>query len=783
MTNEIDLSAIGNMIIGSGPVVSFDPLPREVTRNTANNTEDVGASVHSAKEESAAINAARSKQAAKLNKVTVSSLNSAHEAVCSRNSKSSIVKYRIGSVYTTNVVAYDPDSSDSYIVDWFSKLTHRIRGGPIAIRPGSAAANRGGVRVTVNIRALTSMAHGNVINHEQNIRRAANAITDELRFNIRYSNPIGFRESSTAYIKEFRCTKDYTDWRAVQYSLQTNYDVNREVATALSYHMISGLGYFDVTSWYSKLWILFFHTCWYLENNFAGAAVNVVNDVCQAASFRTVDRIPENVNRITNALMRGHLIVLERWSSAQDRLVYWLAANGLPRLTTPVVDPPMACLLDGVSVPSNPVLFLYDNKGVVPVQGDITPRDVLVAITACARERQESQFVIYGFIRASCIYNRYRGPTVAGAAQAYNSLLEWRTTDWPAPVFANSILINMKRYVIPTADWALTEINALLSGNIHTISDQSVWISLAVAISYSTALTVVNFRGDDMSMLSQARGQFEWRRFDVIFDEVTSRQPDRSRHMVASIASILRAQMGLPSLGYDAFVSAAWSGGQFRLTQMLTGDNAWIVSWPNSIPYPASPLSLLWLIRDYCAEWGIIRAPCSFRIIDELDYTGSYGEEFFIPSAGDTVIAEQDPSSEIPLCSPYISMLVNILMQGTRTLLPQPSAWIRYSRNTLLNVPLNADDPAIPGLTYNNNLFIIEPGSCPIFNWRYHIFVIPTWRRRDVPDSIWERLTCKGADQTPSVGLESVVRLNLTDRSDSIFSLAKIRPRKEARRQ
>ncbi|KAI0984813.1 hypothetical protein GJ496_001580, partial [Pomphorhynchus laevis] len=113
MTNEIDLSAIGNMIIGSGPVVSFDPLPREVTRNTANNTEDVGASVHSAKEESAAINAARSKQAAKLNKVTVSSLNSAHEAVCSRNSKSSIVKYRIGSVYTTNVVAYDPDSSDS----------------------------------------------------------------------------------------------------------------------------------------------------------------------------------------------------------------------------------------------------------------------------------------------------------------------------------------------------------------------------------------------------------------------------------------------------------------------------------------------------------------------------------------------------------------------------------------------------------------------------------------------------------------------------------------------
>ncbi|KAI0978232.1 hypothetical protein GJ496_008048, partial [Pomphorhynchus laevis] len=177
-----------------------------------------------------------------------------------------------------------------------------------------------------------------------------------------------------------------------------------------------------------------------------------------------------------------------------------------------------------------------------PIQpsGDITPRDVLVAIAACARERQESQFVIYAFIRASCIYNRYRGPTAAGAAQAYNSLLEWKTTDWTAPVFANSILINIKRYVIPAVDWALTENNALLSGNVHTISDQSVWISLAVAVSYSTALTVVNFRGDDMSMLSQARGQFEWRRFDVIFDEATSRQPGRSRPMIASIASILR---------------------------------------------------------------------------------------------------------------------------------------------------------------------------------------------------------------------------------------------------
>ncbi|KAI0984581.1 hypothetical protein GJ496_006192 [Pomphorhynchus laevis] len=129
----------------------------------------------------------------------------------------------------------------------------------------------------------------------------------------------------------------------------------------------------------------------------------------------------------------------------------------------------------------------------------------------------------------------------------------------------------MRRYAIPTADWVLTEINVLLSGNIHILSDQSVWISLAVAVSYSTALTILNFRGDDMSMLSQAGGEYEWRRFDVIFNEVTYREPGKSRLMIALIASILRAQMGLPSLGYNAFFSAAWSGGQFRLTQLLTG--------------------------------------------------------------------------------------------------------------------------------------------------------------------------------------------------------------------
>ncbi|KAI0978231.1 hypothetical protein GJ496_008047 [Pomphorhynchus laevis] len=124
---------------------------------------------------------------------------------------------------------------------------------------------------------------------------------------------------------------------------------------------------------------------------------------------------------------------------------------------------------------------------------------------------------------------------------------------------------------------------------------------------------------------------------------------------------------------------------------MLIGNNAWIVSWPNSIPYPASPLSLLWLIHAYCAEWGIVREPCAFRIIDELDYSGAYGEKFFVPSAGDTVIAQQDPSLEIPLCSPYIPMLLNILMQGTRTLLPQPSNWVRYSKNSPLNIAIAAE--------------------------------------------------------------------------------------------
>ncbi|KAI0984816.1 hypothetical protein GJ496_006193 [Pomphorhynchus laevis] len=252
--------------------------------------------------------------------------------------------------YHLNVVAYDPDFKDTYRVDWFSKSAHIIRGGLIAIRPGSAAVNRGGVRITVNMRALTVMAHGNVVNFEQNVRRAANAITEELRFTVHPSNPISFRESSTAYIKEFRCTEDSTDWRADLATLT----LQRDTAS-----------------------------CGYCSSTHAG-------------SLKITLPVPLSMCSMTSA----------RWSSAQDKLVYWLAANGLPWLTTPVADPPMACLLDAVSVSANPVLFLFDNDGVIPVQSDISPIDVLVAIAACECDRQESQFVICTFIIASCIYNR-----------------------------------------------------------------------------------------------------------------------------------------------------------------------------------------------------------------------------------------------------------------------------------------------------------------------------------------------------------------------------------------
>ncbi|KAI0988074.1 hypothetical protein GJ496_002573 [Pomphorhynchus laevis] len=61
-----------------------------------------------------------------------------------------------------------------------------------------------------------------------------------------------------------------------------------------------------------------------------------------------------------------------------------------------------------------------------------------------------------------------------------------------------------------------------------------------------------------------------------------------------------------------------------------------------------------------------------------------------------------------------------------------------------------------------------EPGTCPIFNWRQHGFIVPTWRRRDVSDAIWKRLTSKGMEQSPFADLESVDRLTLSDKTDSM---------------
>lgn len=178
----------------------------------------------------------------------------------------------------------------------------------------------------------------------------------------------------------------------------------------------------------------------------------------------------------------------------------------------------------------------------------------------------------------------------------------------------------------------------MFTGSLAQVCNMSVFVACAVALSVSSALSLHNMRGDDLSNFGLVHEFGEWRRFELVLLRISSRRPKRRMPGIHCYAARIRDLVGMPSLGQDAFASRNWTMDFASFGDALEGNNAWARSWPNTIPYPVDPLSMLWLCDDYFALWGIPRSPVTFTIEREKMFNLARAEHLFNPAAGDDVI-------------------------------------------------------------------------------------------------------------------------------------------------
>lgn len=757
---------------------SLPPAP--IVEQTASDNEPAASSALSVipsdvpEAQNAAFNTMRNALVYRTAKVSVQPDNGKPESNVNLVNRDTDSTYGTATLHTVGLVGYIPDPKFvSNDVDWFRRMTKRFFGGPVAIRAGPVADNRGGVQYSVTVKALTEMGQGQAVIINQHVRRAAPRITNELEFNIEWGPRIELREDSPAYIAELRSSEISVDYRTLSQDYQTHFGVDRAAASILADVTRAGMAFCDVTSFYSKLWLIYFHVMWGQENNNNLAAVNVVNDVCVAATFRpAAEAAAANWSAIGSAIARHWLIVWDRWASPQSRLVYWLAANGLPRFQSQAGEPASVCLLDGLHVPPNPVLFLNDGQAAVPVQGNIVPHDVILAIAYLARHRHEQAFAVAGYIRACCYFNRFRAPTPAGARQAYAATLEWKSSTWPCPAFANSLLIAINRYVPLVYEWARPEAGCLIGLPDREIYEQSAWIGVTVALSYSSALSVVNLRGDDLSHYAIDKMEYEWRRLDTAVSSLVNLRFGEILCGLDAAAAIIRTQLGFPSLGCLGFTKAAWNGPTQFLSINLTGANAWVVGWNRITPYPVDPLSMLWMTTKYFDLWGIVRAPTSFRISKEFRYAMGRSIDYFSPAHGDEVISSYNTQNQCPPGAPYVPLLMAAMMQGVRESFPPPTRWVSVVEFPEIDdITDDNNDEYVPAVEIDDALFIVRPGTLPMFSWRGSCFYLPQWAKRETPLRLWQLSNNKGCLISPSAGIEPTEHLIEDERTSATFDV------------
>ncbi|KAI0986841.1 hypothetical protein GJ496_001590 [Pomphorhynchus laevis] len=411
------------------------------------------------------------------------------------------LKWGLDSITCYKLFTYDPTAEGELDYESFVFRTwgRRYNGMPVALRQFDN--NNGNLRWSARIKVQTEAGHGQNDLVNQIVRRAAPIIQPELVFNVSFTPAQLYRHGTYNDISELNATTDGLDLRAAQSLVQARLGVDIEVATLLMPIMQIGLDWYDTTTWYTMGWLLFYHIYWMEEQAVIPQYPQVENDVVELLSWRPVPADADNNwCRLYNLIANNSLVIFTDSFHVDDLRIFWMIANGLPRLATPVMPANQrVCLLDEFHIPAIPIGMCFPNAPAIPNMGAITAAQVKNALARMAAHRHDCRFVVAGKIRAAMYFNRWTPRLAAGAGQAFLATYEWRASEWPRPYFSNSLLIFLQKFISPVEDWTVDEAADLFGLSDLHLSDMSVWISASVALSMSTSWNHFSISGDDLS--------------------------------------------------------------------------------------------------------------------------------------------------------------------------------------------------------------------------------------------------------------------------------------------
>lgn len=364
------------------------------------------------------------------------------------NSDRPRTKLGLKSIFVSGIAQFDRSCDLGYDATWLSTYTGA------GTRIGNDIVNHenlGDASYNYTVKAFTEMARGATVTRNLRVVRTTEEERAEVAFIITYSRVMILSGPSTDKILDLTITGNgRVEPRSAVAALQSYLPLNRTCANYLCEVLTCGLARSNVTSFYIKLWLLFFHVAWAENFQLAlglvpiAAAENAVTYVSLSPGL--ADEVT-SMGAIVSAISSGRLVLFEYEMSLPIRQLVLLAANGLPRFTTPAGHQVRQCLLDTFVAPRDPVLIVF-NGAIIPVDPIVpTAASAHTAIMMLASRRREQAFAVAGFLRAATYYNRWAGFTEHGINQAFTGSLEWKRASWPQPLFSNSLLLLMSRFV------------------------------------------------------------------------------------------------------------------------------------------------------------------------------------------------------------------------------------------------------------------------------------------------------------------------------------------------
>ncbi|KAI0978645.1 hypothetical protein GJ496_000528 [Pomphorhynchus laevis] len=106
-----------------------------------------------------------------------------------------------------------------------------------------------------------------------------------------------------------------------------------------------------------------------------------------------------------------------------------------------------------------------------------------------------------------------------------------------------------------------------------------------------------------------------------------------------------------------------WENGFLDYGNAIPHNRAWAAGWINRVPYPVSPIDILWLAQDWLSIWGFLRPPITFHIVDEVSAMVSTNSNRFVSLLGDDQFKAIPKRAMLIEYTPYTCLLLSVLCQ------------------------------------------------------------------------------------------------------------------------